>query len=1342
MLSILRAAAAVWCVCLLSGCGAAYELQDTIHTLKEENLHLQHRLENLTGALRDLKHLLADHSKGVSAETHHMLEQALCLTEFHSAARPVPTTPGLLLTSLLVSVLLYAAEASGGEGATDTAEGPPGVFEWSTQKFSVNEECALYRLTSWMEKEVGLLAPSGKLCSRMQVCVSICLLPHMTSPLWLLILSGLAVASLLGLEDVFFSPQDQTVREGEAVFFQCVSGEASPPAGITWLKDGKVVKRGKMFQGEYGGGHQKKTSGTLYLMNVTLEDDGTYVCVTHNRLLNVREEKKSKPAKLTVLRVPRRLHVIRGPENITVATGTEVSLRCTVYGFPVPMVHWFKDGCLLLNCSTSFSLQNNGQLLTFRNVTREDEGWYHCEASNQKERIKSQSAFLLAAEMDWSFVQQPSDLTVRRGENVTLTCRPPHSRPEAQMSWFKNSQLFTPTAHATVLPTGDLFFHSIQVDDNGSYFCRASNTFLQRFLTSKRATLTVLAPPTVKLWPQVLTVPLGARAVLECEVFGHPLPSINWVKRGHSKQTGGKIAYGRGKASLHIQSVRSYDEAVYVCEASNKLGESHSTALLRVAVNPIIVTYVGQVSSKVGASVTLPCGAVGIRPITHSWTRGRAGARTPVGHTTDEHIDEEGALHFPRVKYSDAGEYFCTAENRAGRDQRRTVLTITDSSFGSTTRLPISSRKAVAELKMLSKSQPRLNRQTTSPAQSLITQMQPPILPPPPRPNFQSVELHTELPLKRHPLLFSISQPPMTRIPTPETTSEALSLNLQYLLTESNTAPSAHFQQQVSEELFPESTSQRSNTPAMFLESQGKEKTETQPSSKLRVGGPFGFLKSDAYMPTPTQSPVTQTEVRGSGLVTLTTKSQTESYLSNTHFYPLVTNTPPAHHGPTVSPNIKPIHSNPSPTPQQASKPPSHQSFTLNFLPKFQPELSTSRPFSLPPLSSVSEPRPSQAHGQFPTIASVPESQHRPQLPSASAPLQDTASSVSDSEVTHTVNVTDGLNATEEPSNSTELPGLLKRNTSQSPMTSSDPKLTRRSRPWLPVLEKHDVPIVVGVGVSLAFIFITVTFYSVVRKNEPVPTSRAGQRNSHYANGLPQRAFEDDECVSVVEQSPNTSDTRARPPGPGLITVQLEPTSGELEQLTQPTLDNNSVTVETYPEPIVDTKVFNPKHKSMIDPSFEEEKVCSLSQRSVQLHCAEDWTSSRGDDHSPCLDTLPPPSSLPSPSPSPSPAPAPAPASRPGEVLRSSVTLQSSEACVPPIQHSLSITHGSPPLLLSHHVSLGLTTVAVDVQLLGPGPHINTITNSTSVTAPLSGPPLAGNQDNDGRSTAKFRHSK
>lgn len=64
------------------------------------------------------------------------------------------------------------------------------------------------------------------------------------------------------------------------------------------------------------------------------------------------------------------------------------------------------------------------------------------------------------------------------------------------------------------------------------------------------------------------------------------------------------------------------------------------------------------------------------------------------------------------------------------------------------------------------------------------------------------------------------------------------------------------------------------------------------------------------------------------------------------------------------------------------------------------------------------------------------------------------------------------------------------------------------------------------------------------------------------------RAFEDDDCVAVIEQSPDTAHTQARPPGPSLVTVQMEPTYEDFQE------DSHLVTVETYPEPILDTKVW------------------------------------------------------------------------------------------------------------------------------------------------------------------------
>nr|XP_043881547.1 uncharacterized protein LOC122769232 isoform X1 [Solea senegalensis] len=437
----------------------------------------------------------------------------------------------------------------------------------------------------------------------------------------------------------------------------------------------------------------------------------------------------------------------------------------------------------------------------------------------------------------------------------------------------------------------------------------------------------------------------------------------------------------------------------------------------------------------------------------------------------------------------------------------------------------------------------------------------------------------------------------------------------------------------------------------------------------------------------------------------------------------------------------------PQPSPTQSKNPHTHSQelFISRFLPKFRLEPPTTQP-QLPPQqrpTSVATSQPSHGHSQplttKPTsdIPALPRTQ--PQLSSVQ-PLQpsistlDTHGEISnlmtlapEFDVVPQLNQSEPvqLNGTQQgdpaqsakSTNDTELSEWLKRNTSQSPMTSNDPRVTQPS--WLPMVEKHDIPIVVGVGVSLAFIFITVMFYSVVQKNQPVPTNRAAQRNVGVPARNPDRraagrtyenrAFEDDDCVAVIEQSPYTSDTRARPPGPSLVTVQMEPAAADLHEDTQLTLDKHSVSVETYHESILDTK---------IDPSLEEETGCTMSQPNIQLQCAEDWTSNRGDNHSLCQDPLPPPLSLPSCSPSPSPP------SRREEGLHTSLTLQSPEQCAAPLHHSLSISHGNPPLLLSHHLSLGLTTVAVDVHFYPPatasaaagtstGTQVNSVSHST-----------------------------
>ncbi|XP_076854212.1 peroxidasin homolog isoform X2 [Brachyhypopomus gauderio] len=473
------------------------------------------------------------------------------------------------------------------------------------------------------------------------------------------------------LDNVFFSPQSQITNEGQDVFFRCVSGDSSPPAHISWLKNGKAFTRGAQIQGQYGGGSQRKTSGTLHLANTTKVDEGFYVCVTYNSLLDV--SRASRGATLALRGFSGSLEIVRGPENVTIPVETEARLHCVVRGSPVPTVQWFKDGHLLPNTSR-LDLQDHGQLLVFERVLPEDEGLYHCEVNNDQERRRSQFGYLLPAVMDWTFVLQPTNSTARKGDSVSLSCSPPPSRPPAQVSWFRNNRLLRPGPHFTVETTGDLLFHSVQESDRGYYFCRASNSYLHRAVASRKIFLEVLAPPSVTIWPMAVTSAVGGEVVLQCQVSGHPVPSIEWSKQGHSARTGGRIITGVRNATLYISAVRIYDEGFYTCTASNSLGQDKKTTALRVSVKPVIVRFEESANVSKGGTITLPCRAEGHLPVKYTWNRNTL--HTPLRPSPRIHVDDNGTLQISNADQSDMGEYYCTAQNGVGQDRRKATVIV------------------------------------------------------------------------------------------------------------------------------------------------------------------------------------------------------------------------------------------------------------------------------------------------------------------------------------------------------------------------------------------------------------------------------------------------------------------------------------------------------------------------------------------------------------------------------------------------------------------------------------------------------------------------------------------
>ncbi|XP_042612697.1 roundabout homolog 3-like [Cyprinus carpio] len=992
------------------------------------------------------------------------------------------------------------------------------------------------------------------------------------------------------LDDVFFHPQSMRTEEGHDVFLQCVSGDSSPPAQISWLKNGRILTKGNQIQGQYGGGSQRKTSGTLHMANITKADQGVYICITHNHLLNI--SKGSKAATLTVHDSNVDVKIIEGPQNVTVPVEMESAMHCFVEGFPFPTIQWFKDGNSLPN-SSRWDLQKDGQLLIFQRVLSEDEGLYFCEARNERQKVISEPAYLLPAVMDWSFVLEPANLTVKKGEAATLSCRPPHSRPQAQVSWFKNNSLLQTGLHYTFDYNGDLVFHSVQETDSGLYFCTASNSYLRRALTSKKIFLDVLEPPSVTIWPTVVTSPVGAEVTILCQVLGHPAPFIRWSKQGRSVQTGGKIIMGLRNTTLYISSVRTYDEGHYTCTASNTLGHDQKTMTLRVAVKPVIVSFVASLTVSEGSPVSLPCRAVGDFPVKYTWIRTASmqnspklsGSNSLVSLPQQIHIDDNGTLVISNIHRSDAGEYHCTAENRVGQDVRSVIITVTADSdvppdkeaLSKTVMPPVSE----SEQELVTISIPYGSKLLSNTEINESLQ--------------QTTENYTKISLLN---AFVEDSPTYLNLESTQDTTEFISLK-----------PSGI---------------------SIGINEKNKQPIQTQKPTPVPVKpAPFPPLK--------------------------------ETFLKDARQHIQITEQvtkPPVTNPNTNTPFPADLYSH-----TQLKK---IQSVSLNSAQSFSGQAQTTG-LTLVDVENFT--------------ASAPVEQHQNQ----SQIIKQTGSTKT--------SVT----------NDTELVESLKKNTSQAPMRTTDNnnREKEKSQTWLPVIEKHDIPIVVGVGVSLAFIFIAMAFYSLVQKNDPaaVPTGRAalrgicGRHGEHLAmeRTYDNKAFEDDNLMAVIEQSPNTLETRALPTEASPSILMMEPPSDDLQECVQST-QGLPVIVETHPEP---------REEDQLETIFEEGKVTPSPHSDIQLQCMEDW---RSREFEPGQDA-------------PSPPPAnPPPAQEEG--LRSSLTLQTSDPSSTPVRHSINISHGFSPLLLSHCVSLGMTSVAVDVHFYPSGPSA-----ASRPPCPAYGPP-------------------
>ncbi|XP_078282906.1 roundabout homolog 1 isoform X3 [Rhinoraja longicauda] len=295
---------------------------------------------------------------------------------------------------------------------------------------------------------------------------------------------------------------------------------------------------------------------------------------------------------------------------------------------------------------------------------------------------RSRNSRLRLGDSPPEIAEHPTDLAVFWGEPATLNCRA-EGRPHPVIEWYRNGERVEtsnddPLSHRTLLPHGSLFFFQVSQrrkgkSDEGIYTCVARNHL--GYALSRNASLYVATlREEFRLQPSSVVVALGQQGDMEClPPRGHPEPTVTWKKDGaplDDKDQRYRVTVGK----LTIFSTLRSDSGVYVCVATNKVGQRESRAArMSVLEKPSFVQRPSDARVVAGGSVQFSCDARGDPLPRVIWKK--ENGELPTGRY-EVNSDHTIRIHYTAV--GDSGVYTCLAENAVGSAAASASLVVQD----------------------------------------------------------------------------------------------------------------------------------------------------------------------------------------------------------------------------------------------------------------------------------------------------------------------------------------------------------------------------------------------------------------------------------------------------------------------------------------------------------------------------------------------------------------------------------------------------------------------------------------------------------------------------------------
>ncbi|ELU11894.1 hypothetical protein CAPTEDRAFT_221265 [Capitella teleta] len=282
--------------------------------------------------------------------------------------------------------------------------------------------------------------------------------------------------------------------------------------------------------------------------------------------------------------------------------------------------------------------------------------------------------------------QDPEGQIALKGSNATLVCEGISSDPSAIIvHWKKDGDLLPEWRIENIASVSGfitqvrsiLHLLDVQDEDTGVYQCIVSNTLGSAY--SSKASVTVHVYPVFEKRPTDVTVRVGNSARLECAASGQPAPEIAWQKDGGHDFPAARERRMHVMPKDHvffIMEVKSEDQGVYSCTASNAAGTAVANASVNVLETPSFVSPMVDKVSVLGDTSVLECLASGSPKPHLTWFKDREELVVTERHflTADDQL-----LIIVQTTADDAGLYTCVMSNTLGTEKGVTELSVVTS---------------------------------------------------------------------------------------------------------------------------------------------------------------------------------------------------------------------------------------------------------------------------------------------------------------------------------------------------------------------------------------------------------------------------------------------------------------------------------------------------------------------------------------------------------------------------------------------------------------------------------------------------------------------------------------